>query len=143
MSLTNGFAKIIEEFVANWVLHDIQHKIDINRYGNVKGVATSHYMVSLMHFLHSGADLSNNMRIAFDFIDHTLLINKFLQLGVRESIIPWICNFISNRQQCVRYNQSLSDFKTSNGGIPQGTTLGPLGFQCFINDTASDAIVRV
>ena len=31
VSLTDGFAKISEEFVANWVLHDIQHKIDINQ----------------------------------------------------------------------------------------------------------------
>ena len=44
VSMTDGFAKI-----------------DINQYGNVKAVATSHYLVSLMHFLHSGADLSNNM----------------------------------------------------------------------------------
>jgi DNA-binding transcriptional regulator of glucitol operon len=76
---------------------------------------------------------------AFDLIDHTLLVQKFIQLGVRESLISWICSFISNRQQCVRYNQALSDFKTLKGGLPQGTKMGPLGFQAIINDAASEA----
>ncbi len=62
-------------------------------------------------------------------------LSLFLELDVRESIILLICNFISNRQQ--------SDFKVLNGGLPQGTKFGPLGFQCFINDAASDASVSV
>ena len=123
----------------------------INQYGNVKGVSTSHYLVSLMHFLHSGAEVPKNVGTvvltdfskAFDLIDHNLLISKFIQIGVRESLIPWICSFISGRQQCVRYNQTLSDYKKLNGGLPQGTKMGPLGFQVIINDAASDADTNV
>ncbi len=151
VSLTDCFAKISEGFVTNWVLEDIQDKIDINQYGNVKGVSTSHYLVSLMHFLHMGANTPKNIGTvvltdfskAFDLIDHTLLIQKFIQIGVRESIIPWICSFVTERQQCVRYNQDLSDFKILKGGLPQGTKMGPLGFQVIINDAASDAKVSV
>ena len=87
VSLTNGLAKIAEQFIVNWVLDDISSEIDINQYGNVKGVSTSHYLVSLMHFLHRGADLLNNRGTAvmtdfskaFNIIEHTLLINKFLK----------------------------------------------------------------
>lgn len=147
VSLTDCFAKVSEGFIVDWVLNDIQQKIDINQYGNVKGVSTAHYLVSLMHFLHKGADTQKNVGTvvitdfskAFDLIDHTLLIKKFMHMGVRNSIIPWICSFISNRQQCVRYNQTLSDFKFLNGGLPQGTKMGPLGFQVIINDAASGA----
>ncbi|XP_072046799.1 uncharacterized protein [Amphiura filiformis] len=57
VSLTDCFAKISEGFVVDWILDDIQHKIDPNQYGNVKGVSTSHYLVSLIHFLHTGANL--------------------------------------------------------------------------------------
>ena len=102
----------------------------------VKGISTSHYLVSLMHFLHSGAEVPKNVGTvvltdfskAFDLIDHNLLISKFIQIGVRESVIPWIRSFISGRQQCVRYNQTLSDNKKSNEGLPQGTKIGPCGF---------------
>ena len=61
VSLTDCFAKISEGFVVDWTLDDIEHKIDINQYGNVKGVSTSHYLVSLMHFLHSGAAVPKNI----------------------------------------------------------------------------------
>ena len=151
VSLTDCFAKISEGFVVDWILDDIQHKIDPNQYGNVKGVSTSHYLVSLIHFLHTGANLSKNVGTvvvtdfskAFDLIDHNLLISKFVHIGVRESLIPWICSFISGRQQCVRYNQTLSDYKNLNGGLPQGTKMGPLGFQIIINDAASEADASV
>ena len=42
VSLTDCFAKISEGFVVDWIL---EHKIDINQYGNVKVVSKSHYLV--------------------------------------------------------------------------------------------------
>ena len=134
------FPKISEGFVTNWVLEDIQDKIDINQYGNVKGDSTLHYLVSLMHFLHMDVNNPKNIGTVvltdfskgFDLIDHTLLIRKFIQIGVRESVIPWICSFVAGRQQYVRYNQNLSDFKILKGVLLQGTKMGPLGFQVII-----------
>lgn len=76
---------------------------------------------------------------AFDLVDHTLLITKMIDMGVRRSIIPWICDFLHNRQQCVRYNNVLSDYVFLKGGVPQGTKLGPIGFQICINDAAQDS----
>ncbi len=77
---------------------------------NVKGISTSHYLVSLLHSLHQGTDKVDNIGTvvltdfskAFDMIDHTILIEKFIRLGVRRSIVPWLCDFVSNRAQCVR-----------------------------------------
>jgi hypothetical protein len=146
VSLTDCFAKVSESFITNWVLEDVAEKIDTQQFGNIKGVSTSHYLVSLLHFLHTGADAINNVGTmvltdfskAFDMVDHTLMIEKFIHLGVRGAIVPWLCDFINERVQCVRYNQSLSDFKVLKGGLPQGTKVGPLGFQAIINDAASN-----
>ena len=145
MSLTDCFAKVSESFITNWVLEDVSEKIDTQQFGNVKGVSTSHYLISLLHFLHTGADLINNIGTmvltdfskAFDMVDHTLMIEKFIHLGVRGSIVPWLCDFINERVQCVKYNQSFSDYKVLKGGLPQGTKVGPLGFQAIINDAAT------
>ena len=109
-------------------------------------MSTSHYLVSLLNFLHSGADAVNNVCTvvltdfskAFDMVDHTLMIEKFIHLGVRGAIVPWLCDFINERVQCVRYNQALSNYKVLKGGLPQGTKVGPLGFQAIINDAATD-----
>ena len=52
------------------------------------------------------------------------------------AIVPWICSFRYGRKQCVRYNQTLSDFLPLFAGVPQGTKLGPIAFQAVINDAA-------
>ena len=146
VSLTDCFAKVSESFITNWVLEDVSDKIDTQLFGNIKGVSTSHYLVSLLNFLHSGADAINNVGTvvltdfskAFDMVDHTLMIEKFIHLEVRGAIVPWLCEFINERVQCVRYNQALSDYKVLKGGLPQGTKVGPLGFQAIIGDAATD-----
>ena len=134
VSLTDCFAKIGEGFVTNWVLEDIQDKIDPQQFGNINCIFTSHYLVSLLHSLHQGADRVTNIGTvvltdfskAFDMIDHNILIEKFIRLRVR------------SRAQCVCYNQEISEYKVLSGALPQGTKLGPIGFQVVINDAAQD-----
>ena len=72
-------------------------------------------------------------------MDHTCLINKIIDMGVHPAIVPCICDFLGNRQQCVRLNSVLSDYISLRGGIPQGTKLGPVGFQILVNSAAHDA----
>ena len=71
--------------------------IDIRQFGNVAGVSTKHYLI------HEGAEESRNTGTvlvltdfsqAFDLVDHTILINKIIQMGVRRNIILWICDFL-------------------------------------------------
>ena len=106
--------------------------------------------MSLANFLHQGADKLNNVGTvvltdfskAFDMIDHYLFIEKFIHIGVQRSIVPWLCDFLSNRMQCVRYNATLSDFATLSAGLPQGTKLGPIGFQVIIKGTSHDSMFQ-
>ena len=60
---------------------------------------------------------------AFDRVSHQIVVEKFINLGVRSAIIPWICDFLSNRSQCVRSAGTLSDWQTTNAGVPQGTKI--------------------
>ena len=59
-----------------------------------------------------------------------------IALGVRRAAVPWVCSFLNNRQQCVRYNQTQSDFTNLKSDVPQGTKLGSIIFQIVINDAA-------
>ena len=76
---------------------------------------------------------------AFDLVDHTILIEKMIRMRIRRSIVPWICDFLHNCQQCVRFNDVLSDYVPLHGGVPQGTKLGPIGFQILINEAAENS----
>ena len=49
---------------------------------------------------------------AFDRVNHTILVRKFIDLGMRPCIIPWICCFLSNRTQAVRLNGEISSWET-------------------------------
>ena len=60
-------------------------------------------------------------------------------MGVRRNIVPWICVFLHNCKQCLRFNNTLSEDLQFTPGVPQGTKLGPIGFQILINDAAADA----
>ncbi|CAB3982749.1 Hypothetical predicted protein [Paramuricea clavata] len=41
---------------------------------------------------------------AFEHIDHNVLVKKLIDLGVRGSLIAWLCSFLSDRRQAVKLN---------------------------------------
>ena len=77
---------------------------------------------------------------AFDKVSHDKLIVKLENIGIGGDLMNWLSNFIRNRTQCVKINQSLSPFEEATSGIAQGTLLGPLLFILFINDLSSQLV---
>ena len=52
--------------------------------------------------------------------------------------------FFTTDSSVIRFNKTLSNYLPLNAGVPQGTKLGPIGFQVLINDAAQDAkVVRL
>ena len=73
---------------------------------------------------------------AFDRQDPTLAIVKFIQLGVRPSLIPLLASYLTDRKMKVKFNGEMSAFLTLIGGGPQGTLLGGLEYLVQSNDNA-------
>ena len=73
------------------------------------------------------------MSKAFDCIPHDLLIAKLAAYGLSEEALMYILSYLSNRKQCVRINDTYSEFENIITDVPQGSTRGPLLFNLSIN----------
>ena len=75
-----------------------------------------------------------DLKKAFDTVNHKILLQKLNKLGINGANLAWVDNYLSDRCQATLANGVLSNTKTVNCGVPQGSVLGPLLFLVYVND---------
>ena len=71
---------------------------------------------------------------AFDCIPHDLIIAKLAAYGIERETLRLIYSYLKSRKQCVKINNTYSDYNEIISGVPQGSILGPILFNLSIND---------
>ena len=141
ISVTGTFSKILERYIQIKVNDYVESFLSIFIAAYRKKYSTNHVLIRLIENwkLHLdkkefvGAVLMDLSK-AFDSVPHDLLIAKMHAYGFDLDTLVLFFSYLKNRKQGVKVNNKVDNFMTLISGVPQGSILGPMLFNIFIND---------
>ena len=74
-----------------------------------------------------------NLSKAFGTLNHRLLLAKLKAYGLQPTALKQMENYLTGRFQRTNVNNSYSSWSEIIRGVPQGSTIGPLLFNIFLN----------
>ena len=102
ISLTPTASKQIEALICQNIWDQIKDKINPHQFGCMRGVNTIDALVSVLHRCYPTTDKGGELRMmlvdyskAYDLIDHSILIEKLVNLGVEEALMDWTRAFLA------------------------------------------------
>ena len=140
VSALNVFSKIYEKILKNQLIPYLDETLSLFIPAYRKSYGTQHVLIMVEEWRIKldndyivGAILMDLSK-AFDCIPHDLLIAKLHAYGLDENALVFIYSYMKRRKQSLRINNTYSSFQTILSGVPQGSVLGPILFNFYIND---------
>lgn len=142
IAILSSIEKIMEKYITNKLNKYLEkHKIiNEDQHGFQKGKSTVTLLKNFTDYVNSNLNTNKviitifiDLKKAFDTINHTILIKRLKNIGIRGKILEWFKNYLKQRTMLVRINGKDSVTRVINRGIPQGSILGPVLYTIYVN----------
>ena len=140
ISILPSISKIFEKDMYEQIIAYIETHLSQYLCGFRKGYCTQHCLVLMLEKWRKALDKRNiagtlltDLSKAFDCLNHELLIAKLEAYGFDHSSLDYIYSYLSNMRQRTKVNNSFSSWYNIISGVPQGSIIGPLLFNIYLN----------
>ena len=149
VSLTNVIGKIMERVVKKGIMEYVdKNRILANsQHGFRSGRSVQTNLVEFLNTATRWLDEGKSFDViyldyskAFDKVSHKRLVIKLEEAGIKGKLLAWLIDWLRERKQRVRVNDEYSDWIDVLSSVVQGSVLGGILFDLFIDDIDDEVI---
>ncbi|GFU56677.1 probable RNA-directed DNA polymerase from transposon X-element [Trichonephila clavipes] len=152
ISLLSTISKLTESIILHRLKNFInEHNLlNPNQYGFTNKLSTLHPLLRLTEHISEGFQKRKStgavfldIQKAFDRVWINGLTFKLISYNLPPPLIHLIHSYLTNRSFKIRINETLSNEHSVSAGCPQGSLLGPLLFNLYVNDIPDYTLTKI
>ena len=141
VSVLTSLSKVAEGLICDQLMTYFSDIMSVYLSAYRKGYSCENVLIKCVEDWRSALDSNEtvgailiDLSKAFDSLPHGLIIAKLHAYGMSENACHLVRSYLSDRYQRVKLNNVRSDWKALQRGVPQGSLMGPVLFNLFLND---------
>jgi len=141
VSVLTALSKLYEKVLFDQIYEAFYWRLSPNLSGFLKGHSCCTALLKLTEDWRACLDrreavaaVAIDLSKAFDSVCHPLLLAKLKAYGYTHDALEIMTTYLIGRRQRVKLDGVHSTWRTIKTGVPQGSLLGPLLFNMYVND---------